>query len=121
MARILIIDDDDSFREMLREFLEGNGYDITVAPDGEGIIQLCHEIKPDLVITDLFMPSGGISNVTDILKEFSKLKIIAVSGGNVVSKDYLELTKTTTRVFCVMHKPFAMNEMLKAVKECLSE
>ncbi len=121
MARSLIMDDDKSFREMMSDFLERKGYDVTAEPDGEDCIRLCHKIKPDVVIADLFMPSGGMSNIQKLLEEFPDIKIIAVSGGNVVSGGYLELTKSKTRIKHSFQKPFEMDEMLTAIKEILNK
>lgn len=56
MARILIIDDDDIIRRMLRLMLTKAGFDVLDAGDGKEGIELFRENDVDLVITDLIMP-----------------------------------------------------------------
>ncbi len=59
MAKILVIEDDVDFRNVLKTMLERQNYDVTVASDGEEGMRLYSEISPDLVITDLVMPNRG--------------------------------------------------------------
>ena len=122
MARILIIDDESQIRSMLRLMLERVGYEVTEAPDGiEGIRQY-RENPADLIITDLIMPNkDGIGMIIDLKKEFPKVKIIAMSGGGVNRPEgYLDGAKKlgATRT---LTKPIDRDQMLKAVKETLSD
>ena len=122
MARILIIDDESQIRSMLRLMLERVGYEIAEAPDGiEGIRQY-RENTADLIITDLIMPNkDGIGMIIDLKKEFPKVKIIAMSGGGVNRPEgYLDGAKKlgATRT---LTKPIDRDQMLKAVKETLSD
>jgi len=57
MARILIIDDDDQLRRMLRKILEKDGYEILEAPDGKVGSELYRKDPVDLIISDIFMPN----------------------------------------------------------------
>jgi len=61
MKRILVIDDNEEFRKMLCEILKNEGYEMVAASDGKEGIDLYRADPTDLVITDLVMPSGGIS------------------------------------------------------------
>jgi DNA-binding NtrC family response regulator len=122
MARILIIDDESQIRSMLRLMLERVGYEVAEAPDGiEGIRQY-RENPADLIITDLIMPNkDGIGMIIDLKKEFPKVKIIAMSGGGVNRPEgYLDGAKKlgATRT---LTKPIDRDQMLKAVKETLSD
>ena len=56
MAHILVMEDDDQFREMLREMLESAGYQVTEAANGEVGISSYRESPTDLIILDIFMP-----------------------------------------------------------------
>lgn len=67
MAKILVIDDDQSIRETLQDMLEMQGYQIVTAPEGKtGVIKALHE-TPDLIICDVMMPEldgfGVLSSV----------------------------------------------------------
>ncbi len=56
MARILVIDDQDRFREMLCEMLKKAGYETVAASDGKEGVELYRKQPTDLVITDIIMP-----------------------------------------------------------------
>ena len=53
MARILVIDDDVQIREMLRQMLEGEGFEVADAADGNAAIKIQRERPADLIITDI--------------------------------------------------------------------
>lgn len=68
-GKILIIDDELFFREMLKDTLTDGGFDVVTAKDGEEGVALYKETLPDVVISDLIMPKkGGVSTCTDISK-----------------------------------------------------
>jgi two-component system chemotaxis response regulator CheY len=55
-AKILVVDDDESIRELLRLHLSGAGYDVDVAPDAISAGYMVLRSRPDLIITDVSMP-----------------------------------------------------------------
>lgn len=82
MARILVIDDEENFRFMLRRKLEKEGYDVLEAADGEGGKRVFLAEHPDLIITDLVMPEKeGIEFIMELKKEAPRFPVIAISGG----------------------------------------
>ena len=82
MARILIIDDEEKFRKMLRQMLERAGHEVVEAPDGKEGVKLYREKLTDLIITDIFMPEKeGIQTIKELKRDFPEAKIIAISGG----------------------------------------
>src|SRR5690349_21738746 len=55
--RVLVVDDDQGFREMLRDFLADDGFDVIgEAPDGAQACTLAQELQPDVVLMDVRMP-----------------------------------------------------------------
>src|SRR5210317_1834310 len=95
MPNILIIDDDNQFRTMLRKMVERNGYEVIEASDGKEGIKLYRKNPTDLIITDLIMPEkDGIETIQELRKDFPDVKIIAISGGGRLGPhDYLHLAK----------------------------
>lgn len=93
MPLILIIDDDDQIREMLRQMLERAGYEVTDAPNGKVAMKLYREQPADLIITDLIMPGKeGIETIIELRRDFPEVKIIAISGGGrIAPRDYLAM------------------------------
>jgi two-component system response regulator PilR (NtrC family) len=69
-AKILIIDDEDMFREDLATILSKQGYDCTTAPDAKTGLQKVQELLPDIVLSDIFMP--GLSSL-DVLEDILKI------------------------------------------------
>jgi len=121
MKRILIIDDNDSFREFLREVLESAGYEIIDASNGDDGIKLYREKGADIVISDMIMPGKeGLETMVALKKEFPDIKMIAVSGGGFEEPTtYLEGAELIGGALRTFTKPFTIPEILKAIKEIL--
>lgn len=120
MARILVIDDEDQIRTMLRHALEREGYLVMDAPNGKVAMRLQRENPNDLVITDMVMPEQeGIETIIELHREFPATKIIAISGGgNIGPESYLIMAKKlgAHHTLC---KPFSHDELLSTVRGIL--
>lgn len=121
MARILIIDDSDPFRKLLREILEREGFDVSEAANGDLGIREFHRMHTDLVITDIVMPEKeGIQTIRELKRDVPGVKIIAISGGgrHTHAPDYLQLALDfgADRAF---PKPFDRLELLNTVRNML--
>ncbi len=122
MKRILVIDDDDQVRRMIRQMLERAGYEVTDAPDGEIGVRM-HRAEPvDLIITDIFMPEKeGLETIRELRRDFPDIKIIAISGGGSTGAfSYLPLAKSFGALDTIS-KPFDRSELLDSVKRLLDE
>jgi CheY-like chemotaxis protein len=117
---ILVIDDDETIRVLLRTILEREGYRVVDAPDGNMGIRRYQESPTDLVITDLIMPGKeGIETIRELRKKFPHVKIIAVSGGGRIGPEsYLKMAKGVGALR-TLSKPFDRMALLKAVEEVL--
>lgn len=68
MVKILVIDDDKQMSNLIRKLLIRDGHEVFTAQDGIEGVQSFHQIKPDLIITDIVMPNkNGIELIADIL------------------------------------------------------
>lgn len=118
--RILVIDDDDQMRVLLRQVMEWAGYEVVEAEDGREGMQIQRRQPVDLVITDLIMPEQeGLETIGLLRKEFPQTRIIAISGGGRIGPEaYLPAAQElgADRVFS---KPFDVRELAGAVKELL--
>ena len=118
--RILVIDDDDQMRVLLRQVMEWAGFEVTEAEDGREGMQQQRRQPADLVITDLIMPEQeGMETIRLLKKEFPQTRIIAISGGGRIGPEaYLPAAQElgADRVFS---KPFDVRELAGAVKELL--
>ena len=120
MARILVIDDDEKLRELIRRFLERAGYEVVIAENGRVALEIQRQNPADLIITDIFMPEKeGTEFIMDITGEFPQSKVIAISGGgNVKNIDFLQLAENLGALK-TFQKPFKQEELLAAVEELL--
>lgn len=79
---VLIIDDEDAVRQLLRALLEREGFVVEEAADGQEGIERHRNHPADIVITDIIMPNkDGVNTMFELLKMTPNLKIIAMSGG----------------------------------------
>jgi DNA-binding response OmpR family regulator len=120
--RILVVDDDATVRELLRVILEKEGYVVTEAADGKEAIRVFRRKPADLIVTDIIMPEQeGLKTIFDLRREHPRTKIIAISGGGQYGlTDYLEAATAfgADRTFA---KPFDRGELVKAVRQLLSQ
>jgi CheY-like chemotaxis protein len=117
---VLVIDDDETIRVLLRTILEREGYRVVDAPDGDKGLRQYQESPTDLVITDLIMPGKeGIETIRDLRKKFPHVKIIAVSGGGRIGPEsYLKMAKGVGALR-TLSKPFDRMVLLKTVQEVM--
>ena len=80
-TRILIADDASFMRQMIREILEPEGFEVVAeAADGVEAVELYEAVKPELVTMDIVMPKrSGIDAVRDILERDPKAKVVMCS------------------------------------------
>jgi DNA-binding response OmpR family regulator len=117
MARILIIDDNESIRALLRQALEQAGHETVDASDGKVGVRLFSLTPFDLVITDIVMPEQeGIESIRKIRAQDRTTPIFAISGSGAGASTYLETASIlgATRTF---GKPFRLSVLLAAVNE----
>ncbi len=122
MKRILVIDDEQLVRTMLRMTLEEAGYAVAEAADGDEGIRLYNEKGADVIITDLVMPEKeGIETILELKKKHPDVKIIAISGGGRVKpENYLTVAKSMG-VRHAFAKPVEKEVLLRAVAELCGE
>jgi len=118
--RILIIDDEDRTRMLIRKILEREGYEVMEASNGKEGIKHYRANPADLVITDIIMPEKeGIETILDLRKDFPDVKVIAMSGGGHEEADsYLKIAKQVGAVE-TMNKPIKNEDLVRIVKNIL--
>ena len=118
MKRILVIEDDDSVRKLIRRILEGAGYTVLEAPDGVQGVQTYREQRPDLVLTDIFMPGKeGLETILELGLLDPEVRIIAVSGGgNMGILNPLPMA-AKLGALRTLSKPFSGKELVDLVEE----
>jgi CheY-like chemotaxis protein len=86
--RILVVDDEPSVREMARQVLESEGYEVHTANDGVAGLNALIKSLPDLIISDLTMPwMSGFEFLAIVRKRFPRIATIATSGDYITSEN----------------------------------
>ena len=120
MARILLIEDNDLIRSLLRETLELAGHTVIEARNGAEGLDLFRQAGADLVITDIVMPDkDGLAVVMALREQVPPVNIIAISGAGNSAEDYLDRAYRMGAVK-VLLKPFSIAALIAAVDELLT-
>ena len=109
MARLLIVDDEEKIREVVKEYAEFEGYEIDEAEDGMEAVSMCRENDYDLIILDIMMPKlDGFS----ACKEIKKIKDIPVIMMSARSEEYDKLFGFELGIDDYVTKPFSPKELM---------
>jgi DNA-binding response OmpR family regulator len=115
LATILIIEDEEPIRILLRNALEAAGHEVREAPNGRIALAMYRDRPADLVITDILMPEmGGLDMILELTREFLNVKVIAISG-NQGEENFLHVAKLLG-ARQTLHKPFSMEKLLSTVQ-----
>ena len=116
MARILIVDDEQNIREVVREYCELNGYEADEAQDGLEAVEMVQKTHYDLVILDVMMPKlDGFSTCREI-KRLTNVPVIMLSAR---TEEYDKLFGFELGVDDYVSKPFSPKELMARVKVIL--
>jgi CheY-like chemotaxis protein len=120
MATILLVEDDDQLRTMLKLLLTSSGYEVWEAPNGARVCSMHQEQRFDLVITDLVMPEiDGLEVIMELRRIDRKVQIIAISGGGQgAAHKYLRIAQKLGAQH-TLSKPFGNQEFLEMVRLAL--
>lgn len=118
---ILVIDDEEQYRDYLTRLLENKGYEVCSADNGITGEEKIKQHTPDLIITDIVMPDKEGVEFIQNLREFDKsTPIIAISGGNRVNAySYLALSKKLG-ANAILAKPFSSSDLLSTINKLLA-
>ena len=116
MAKILVADDEQKIREVIREYSEFNGHEITEAADGMTAVGLCKLNDYDLIIMDIMMPNlDGFSAVKEIRKDVQTPVIMLSARG----EEYDRIHGFEIGVDDYVGKPFSPKELMMRVSAIL--
>jgi CheY-like chemotaxis protein len=117
-ARILIVEDHPTMREAMRLVLEGEGFDIDEASDGDQALAAVHDERPDLVLLDMSIPGPSGSEVLAAVKgdpATSEVRVIVVTATGEEGRA-AAMAGGADHYFT---KPFSPIALLQAVEEVL--
>lgn len=110
-GKILVVEDDSAVRQMMRDVLEMEGYEVVTAKEGgEGIEQLKTFPLPEVILLDLMMPGVNGWKFLDYLKEnpsLAKIPVVVCSACNETAK--------TIKPSAIVEKPVKLNILLDTI------
>ncbi len=128
--RILVVDDDSSLRSIMKMQLEEAGYQVSLASDGAEAYDLLREIRPQLVITDLKMPTSGLELLRLVsAEEVPPTLIIITAFGTVETAvqamkmgayDYVTKPLDFEALVLVVHRAMERQSLLEEVRHLRS-
>ncbi len=118
---LLLVDDDEDVRVLLRGRLESAGYRVAEAPNGEVALEMYRRNPTEVVLTDIVMPEmDGRKLISALRDSFPDVRIVAISGAT--DRDVPELLRDGKQLGArqTLQKPFTSQQMLDAVHTALT-
>ena len=117
MPSVLVVDDEDQIRQLIRETLESVGYEVEEACNGKEGLERYRIKSADLVIMDVLMPDqDGLESILSLRREFPNSRVIAMTGGSdmIGMLNFLDVAKMLGARRTIQ-KPFEVRSLLEAV------
>ena len=116
MSRILIVDDEENIRTVIRKYGEFEGYEITEATNGKEAVELCRTQDFDVMILDVMMPElDGFATCSKI-REFKKIPVIMLSARG---EEYDRIHGFELGIDDYVVKPFSPRELMMRIRVVL--
>lgn len=116
MYKLLVVDDEPKIREVIREYAEFNGYEVTEAGDGMSAVGLCKLNTYDLIILDIMMPKlDGFS----ACKEIKKIQDVPIIMLSARGEEYDKLFGFELGIDDYIVKPFSPKELMARINVVL--
>jgi two-component system alkaline phosphatase synthesis response regulator PhoP len=116
MPRILVVDDEPQIVDLLRSYLQRDGFDVDQAVDGEAALAACARLRPDLIVLDLMLPKLDGREVCRRLRESGQTPIIMLTARDEESDKLLGLELGADDYIT---KPFSPREVVARVRAVL--
>ena len=115
-SRVLVVDDEPQITRVLRTVLTSQGYQVRVAAEGEAALSSLSEWRPELVITDLYMPRMDGVELCRRIRAVSTVPIIVLS---VKGEERTKVEALDSGADDYVTKPFGIDELLARVRAAL--
>lgn len=121
VPRILVCDNEDVLRDLVRASLGGNGYDLVEARDGDEALALARDATPDLILLDMMMPGRSGLDVLAELRadpELAETRIVMLTARTQAADREAAAEAGADRF---LTKPFSPLQLAALVEDMLSE
>ncbi|MEE8401486.1 MAG: response regulator [Candidatus Hydrothermarchaeaceae archaeon] len=116
MGKILIVDDEEKIRHIVRRMLESDGHDVMEADGGEECFKILKNDIPDLILMDVMMPEMDGWEVSRRIREDSAYKDVLISMLTVKSDDEDKIKSLDGAKAWHIAKPIRREKLLRTVK-----
>ncbi len=115
MKRVLVVDDEENLRLVVRSFLKRDGFEVEVAASGEEALVLIESFGPDVILTDVRMPKmGGLDLLSTLKAKGSDITVIVMSAYGSVD---LAIEAIKAGAYDYIQKPFKNEELLLTLRK----
>jgi CheY-like chemotaxis protein len=118
---VLVVDDDPDLRMSVRRMLETYDYAVVEAGDAIEAIRALTASKPDLILTDIYMPGAdGLELITALRSWPEPIPVVAMSGGTrIADMDPLDVAQKLGAV-AIIDKPFRVSNLLEMIDRAIA-
>jgi len=119
---VLVVDDDAGFRDSLRALLESMGFLVSLAANAREAIYEISAQRPDVILTDIYMPQGDGYELISAMRSFGEsIPIVAMSGGSgTFGIDHLEYARKLLGAEATLAKPFRYATLVETVDRAIA-
>lgn len=116
MKKIFVVDDEANIRELIKKFLQKEGYEVVSFSSGENVLSELGRLKPDLIVLDIMMP--GIDGL-DLCKEIRKKSEIPIIFISAKDEAFDKILGLELGADDYLSKPFSIRELIVRIKAIL--
>ena len=119
MARVLVIDDEESILELMSQFLATKNHEVFVASNGVKALNICRDYDIEVAFVDIFVQvMDGLEVIENLRQERPDIGIAAMSGGGRYNLNLLPKARALGAKMA-LHKPLLMEDILEAVNQVM--
>jgi len=113
MKHIFVVDDEKNIREIIKKFLQKEGYQVTLFENGEQVLQEVRRLNPDLLVIDIMMPGTNGLELCKQIRKISEIPIIFVTARD---EEFDRILGLELGADDYLTKPFSPRELVVRIK-----
>lgn len=117
--RVLIVDDEKNIASSLKDILNDEGYEVSVAGDGLGALEMIQSDPPDLVLLDIWLPGmDGIEVLKTVKTYHPEIEVLIMSGHGTIDT---AVQATKLGAYDFIEKPFSLDQLTQSVESVFKD
>ena len=116
LLSVLLLDDEPDIRNTVKTIMQGSGFKVITAVNGDDCLKKLEKEKPDLILMDIMMPG---TPVREVVKEIKGTKVCFLSVVRTSEAEREELLKSKN-IIGFIQKPFDLDDLVKKVKKMVN-